>query len=149
MFQYISDIIKNISPKQRLWALVVTLVTIVAITLGGDIIDAFSNSNTALENRLTSLEVANRQLNEQNQGLQTLILESQIQCTKDITQVRQRILDELNQIEREMRMSNQTLQMVTRDSTVSSVRPIQLPNQGMLHLKEMKNKLETEIKNTK
>ena len=95
------------------------------------------------------MEVANRQLNEQNQGLQTLILESQIQCTKDITQVRQRILDELNQIEREMRMSNQTLQMVTRDSTVSSVRPIQLPNQGMLHLKEMKNKLETEIKNTK
>ena len=149
MFQYISDIIKNISPQQRLWALVVTLITVVAITLGGDIIDAFSNSNTALENRLTSLEVANRQLNEQNQGLQTLILESQIQCTKDITQVRQRILDELNQIEREMRMSNQTLQMVTRDSTVSSVRPIQLPNQGMLHLKEMKNKLETEIKNTK
>ena len=149
MFQYISDIIKNISPQQRLWALVVTLITVVAITLGGDIIDAFSNSNTALENRLTSLEVANRQLNEQNQGLQTLILESQIQCTKDITQVRQKILDELNQIEREMRMSNQTLQMVTRDSTVSSVRPIQLPNQGMLHLKEMKNKLETEIKNTK
>lgn len=149
MFQYISDIIKNISPQQRLWALVVTLITVIAITLGGDIIDAFSNSNTALENRLTSLEVANRQLNEQNQGLQTLILESQIQCTKDITQVRQKILDELNQIEREMRMSNQTLQMVTRDSTVSSVRPIQLPNQGMLHLKEMKNKLETEIKNTK
>lgn len=149
MFQYISDIIKNISPQQRLWALVVTLITVIAITLGGDIIDAFSNSNTALENRLTSLEVANRQLNEQNQGLQTLILESQIQCTKDITQVRQRILDELNQIEREMRMSNQTLQMVTRDSTFSSVRPIQLPNQGMLHLKEMKNKLETEIKNTK
>jgi len=145
MFQYISDIIKNISPKQRLWALVVTLVTIVTITLGGDIINALSNSDKALENRIATLEEANKLLNSQNKNLQIIVIESQIQCTKDITEVRQQILDELNQLETQMKTSSQPMRLMRVDSSNSPVRTIQLPNESMMHIKTMKQKLQTQI----
>lgn len=149
MFQYISEIIKNISPKQRLWALFITLVFVLLITLGSNIIDAFSSSDRVLQNRIESLETANVSLNNQNRELQTIIIESQIQCTKDITQVRQQILDELDRIEREMKMTESRMEIRTTDSIQSSPRVIQLPNPAMVRISTMKNQLKTDMEKSK
>ena len=149
MFQYISEIIKNISPKQRLWALFITLDFDLIITVGGNIIDAFSSSDRVLQNRIESLETANVSLNNQNRELQTIIIESQIQCTKDITQVRQQILDELDRIEREMKMAESRMEIRPTDSVQSAPRVIQLPNPAMVRISSMKNQLKTDMEKSK
>ena len=148
MFQYISEIIKNISPRQRFFALVVVLFTILLISLGGKIISAFTNSDKILENKVLRFEEANILLNNQNRELQTILIQSQIQCTKDITQVREDILREIGQIEREMRMT-QTRMISTSSRDTIQVIPVVTSNPAMNHLKTMKKKLEDEIENSK
>ena len=152
MFQYISDIIKNISPQQRLWALVVVLVTIVVLTLGDNLITAFTNSDNVLENKISRLESANQLLNNQNRELQTIVIESQLQCTKDITNLRQQIVDELSQIEREMRMTQRPMMTIPNDTVVMSQTPVPLPvtsSPAMSHIRSMKKQLENDIENSK
>lgn len=162
MFQYISEIIKNISPRQRFFALVVVLLTILLITLGGEIISAFTNSDRVLENKITRLEDANILLNNQNRELQTILIQSQIQCTKDITQVREEILREIGQLEREMNRtsgqllferrtepvtgsnSNDTVVMMSQQPRVIQINP---NKEVMSHLKSMKKKLEEDLEN--
>jgi hypothetical protein len=151
MFQYISDIIKNISPQQRLWALVVVLVTIVVVTLGDNLITAFTNSDNVLENKISRLESANQLLNNQNRELQTIVIESQLQCTKDITNLRQQIVDELSQIEREMRMTQRPMMAITNDTVVMS-QPVPVPvtsSPAMSHIRSMKKQLENDIEKSK
>ena len=147
MFQYISEIIKNISPRQRFFALVVVLFTILLISLGGKIISAFTNSDKILENKVSRLEESNVLLNNQNRELQTILIQSQIQCTKDITQVREDILKEIGQIEREMRMTQTRMISTSRDTV--QVIPVVTSNPAINHLKTMKKKLEDEIENSK
>lgn len=148
MFQYISEIIKNISPRQRFFALVVVLFTILLISLGGRIISAFTNSDKILENKVSRLEEANSLLNNQNRELQTILIQSQIQCTKDITQVREDILKEIGQIEKEMRMT-QTQMISAKTKDTIQVIPVVKTNPAMNHLKTMKKKLEDDIENNK
>ena len=151
MFQYISDIIKNISPQQRLWALVVVLVTVVVVTLGDNLITAFTNSDNVLENKISRLESANQLLNNQNRELQTIVIESQLQCTKDITNLRQQIVDELSQIEREMRMTQRPMMAISNDTVVMS-QPVPVPvtsSPAMSHIRSMKKQLENDIEKSK
>ena len=148
MFKYISEIISHISPRQRFFALVVTLFTILLLTLGDNIISAFTNSDKILENKVERLENSNNLLSEQNRELQTIVIQSQIQCTKDITQLRQQIVDELSQIEREMSMSQRSLQTTSRNDTIVMSQPIRViptQTQAMNHLKSMKKKLQDDL----
>ena len=148
MFKYISEIISHISPRQRFFALVVTLFTILLLTLGDNIISAFTNSDKILENKVERLENSNNLLSEQNRELQTIVIQSQIQCTKDITQLRQQIVDEISQIEREMSMSQRSLQTTSRNDTIVMSQPIRViptQTQAMNHLKSMKKKLQDDI----
>ena len=148
MFKYISEIISHISPRQRFFALVVTLFTILLLTLGDNIISAFTNSDKILENKVERLENSNNLLSEQNRELQTIVIQSQIHCTKDITQLRQQIVDELSQIEREMSMSQRSLQTTSRNDTIVMSQPIRViptQTQAMNHLKSMKKKLQDDI----
>ena len=148
MFKYISEIISHISPRQRFFALVVTLFTILLLTLGDNIISAFTNSDKILENKVERLENSNNLLSEQNRELQTIVIQSQIQCTKDITQLRQQIVDEISQIEREMSISQRSLQTTSRNDTIVMSQPIRVVptnTQAMNHLKSMKKKLQDDI----
>ena len=156
MFKYISDIIQNISPKQRLFALFITLLFIFLITFGGKIISTISESDKALLRKVERLELSNKQLGEQNQELQTIIIQSQLQCTKDITDVRQQILTEIGLLEKEMSQTTRVNKMsvYTEDTIqVSMMRrpePQQLPHTKVLiHLKEMKKQLQEDIKSDK
>ena len=156
MFKYISDIIQNISPKQRLFALFITLLFIFLITFGGKIISTISESDKALLRKVERLELSNKQLGEQNQELQTIIIQSQLQCTKDITEVRQQILIQIGLLEKEMSQTTRVNKMsvYTEDTIQVSMmrRPEsqQLPNTKVLsHLKEMKKQLQEDIKSDK
>jgi hypothetical protein len=164
MFQYISEIIKNISPAQRFWALFITLLTIIFVTLGDDVITAISSSNTVLENKVSALESSNKSLQTQNSELQQIVLKSQLDCTRDITQLRQQILDEITQLEREMRQTNNPFELrrvnsvrgegsngaVVVDTVVASapvpvvIQPQTNPT-AMDHIKKMKRKLQQDI----
>lgn len=165
MFQYISEIIKNISPAQRFWALFITLLTIIFVTLGDDVITAISSSNTVLENKVSALESSNKSLQVQNSELQQIVLKSQLDCTRDITQLRQQILDEITQLEREMRHTNNPFELrrvnsvrgqgsngaVVVDTVVASAPvPVVIQPQtspvAMDHIKKMKRKLQEDIK---
>ena len=156
MFKYISDIIQNISPKQRLFALFITLLFIFLITFGGKIISTISESDKALLRKVERLELSNKQLGEKNQELQTIIIQSQLQCTKDITEVRQQILTQIGLLEKEMSQTTRVNKMsvYTEDTIqVSMMRrpePQQLPNTKVLsHLKEMKKQLQEDIQSGK
>ena len=154
MFKYVSDIIKNISPQQRLFALFITLMFIFLITFGGRIISAISQTDKSLVRKVDRLEISNRQLSEQNQELQTLIIQSQLQCTKDITEVRKQILSEIGLLEKEMKQTTRTNKMsiYTEDTVQVSMMRIEEPQtntQVMSHLKKMKQQLQKEIQSGK
>ena len=158
MFKYVADIIKNISPQQRLFDLFITLMYIFLITFGGRIISAITQTDKSLVRKVDRLEISNRQLSEQNQELQTLIIQSQLQCTKDITEVRKQILSEIGLLEKEM-MQTQTrtsnkMSIYTEDTIQVSMMRIEEPKpqtntQVMSHLKKMKTQLQKEIQSGK
>ena len=154
MFKYVADIIKNISPQQRLFALFITLMFIFLITFGGRIISAISQTDKSLVRKVDRLEISNTQLSEQNQELQTLIIQSQLQCTKDITEVRKQILSEIGLLEKEMKQTTRTNKMsiYTEDTVQVSMMRIEEPQtntQVMSHLKKMKQQLQKEIQSGK
>ena len=154
MFKYVADIIKNISPQQRLFALFITLMFIFLITFGGRIISAISQTDKSLVRKVDRLEISNTQLSEQNQELQTLIIESQLQCTKDITEVRKQILSEIGLLEKEMKQTTRTNKMsiYTEDTVQVSMMRVEEPQtntQVMSHLKKMKQQLQKEIQSGK
>ena len=154
MFKYVADIIKNISPQQRLFALFITLMFIFLITFGGRIISAVSQTDKSLIRKVDRLEISNTQLSEQNQELQTLIIQSQLQCTKDITEVRKQILSEIGLLEKEMTQTTRTNKMsiYTEDTVQVSMIRIEEPQtntQVISHLKKMKQQLQKEIQSGK
>jgi hypothetical protein len=163
MFQYISEIIKNISPAQRFWALLITLVTITLVTLGDDLISAVNSSNSVLENKVNALETSNKSLQTQNIELQQLILKSQLDCTKDITQLRQQILDEITLLEKEMKQGSNPFVLrkvseprvggsgsdtVVMGSTTEEVVQVRKNSEAMTHVKKLKQKLQKEIESS-
>ena len=124
------------------------------ITFGGRIISAISQTDKSLVRKVDRLEISNTQLSEQNQELQTLIIESQLQCTKDITEVRKQILSEIGLLEKEMSQPTRTNKMsIYREDTIQvSMMRIEEPQtntQVMSHLKKMKQQLQKEIQSGK
>lgn len=135
MFKYIAEILKSITPKQRLIALLITLLFILLITVGNNIITAISNSDNVLDNKVERLEIANAELNKQ-------LVESQIQCTKDITALRKQIIDEITQLENEMKGYRQTTNSIVRIDTVNTQTPrVIYMKPDISRLSEMKNNL--------
>ena len=135
MFKYIAEILKSITPKQRLIALLITLLFILLITVGNNIITAISNSDNVLDNKVERLEIANAELNKQ-------LVESQIQCTKDITALRKQIIDEITQLENEMKGYRQTTNSIVRIDTVNTQTPrVIYMKPDISRLSNMKNNL--------
>ena len=135
MFKYIADILRSITPKQRLIALFITLVFVLLITVGNSLISAFSNSDNILENKVKRLETVNNELNQQ-------IIQSQLECTQDITLLRKQIIAEITQLENEMKQYNRTSNTLVRVDTVNptTLRVIYM-KPDISRLSNMKNNL--------
>lgn len=141
MFKYIADILKSITPRQRLIALSITLLFVLLITVGNNIINAISSSDNILNNKVERLETANKELNNQ-------LVESQLQCTQDITELRKQIIDEITRLENEMKSTTNERRTIMRIDTVQSNTPkVIYMKPDISHLSDMKKRLEIQIKN--
>ena len=95
----------------------------------------YPNSDNVLDNKVERLEIANAELNKQ-------LVESQIQCTKDITALRKQIIDEITQLENEMKGYRQTTNSIVRIDTVNTQTPrVIYMKPDISRLSEMKNNL--------
>jgi hypothetical protein len=102
MFKYLSDILSKFTPKQRLTALGLLLLTIIMLGLGNSIITTYSTSDKVLNDRISRLEISQRILLKENDSLYSSLSESQIQCSNDIMGVRRKILEDLGVLETQM-----------------------------------------------
>ena len=102
MFKYLSEILSKFTPQQRLLALVLLLFTAVLLGLGGKVIDSFNQSDEVLQRRVSQLQSSQRILSDANDSLAYIITKNQIQCVKDISDVRNKILEDLGILERNL-----------------------------------------------
>lgn len=100
MFKYLSDILSKFTPQQRILALGLLLLTAVLLGLGNSLIDAYSKSDSILSDRVRRLELSQSILLKENDSLYNSISNSQIQCARDIMDVRTKILEDLGILER-------------------------------------------------
>ena len=126
MIKYISEILSKFTPQQRLLALVLLLFTAIILTLGNSIIDSFNQSDKVLKSKVDRLEVSQRILLDENDSLAITIIENEVQCSRDIADVRKKILEDLGMLERQlMSMNNQRVvesyEMVPRQQVVPHI----------------------------
>jgi hypothetical protein len=126
MIKYISEILSKFTPQQRLLALVLLLFTAIILALGNSIIDSFNQSDKVLQNKVKRLEVSQGILLDENDSLAITIIENEVQCSKDIADVRKKILEDLGMLERQlMSMNNQRVvdsyKMVPRQQVVPHI----------------------------
>lgn len=109
MFKYISEILSKFSQQQRILALVILLVAIFLMTFGNRIIDEVSQTDVSLKKEIGILKRNNVRLLNQNDTLQSMIVDNQIQCSEDIAEVRRTVLEDLGILEKNL--------MLTRNNT--------------------------------
>jgi hypothetical protein len=109
MFKYISEILSKFSQQQRILALVILLGAIFLMTFGNRIIDEVSQTDVSLKKEIGILKRNNVRLLNQNDTLQSMIVDNQIQCSEDIAEVRRTVLEDLGILEKNL--------MLTRNNT--------------------------------
>jgi hypothetical protein len=102
MFKYLSEILSKFTPQQRILALGLLLFTIVTLTLGNNVINSINQSDKVLETKVKRLEISQMILLRENDSLSYMISDNQIQCARDIRDVRTKILEDLGILEREI-----------------------------------------------
>ena len=119
MFKYLSDILSKFTPQQRILALGLLLFTAVLLGLGNSLIDAYSKSDEVLSDGVRRLELSQSILIRENDSLYNSLSDNQIQCARDIRDVRTKILEDLGILEREILNQNR------RVRSYESYEPIQ------------------------
>ena len=126
MFKYLSDILSKFTPQQRLIALGLLLFTAILLGLGNSLINSYNQSDSVLSDRVKRLEISQAILLRENDSLYNSLSNSQIQCSRDIMDVRRKILEDLGILERQlMSMNNQRVvdsyKMVPRQQVVPHI----------------------------
>lgn len=106
MFKYLSDILSKFTSSQRLIVLGLILFTTIVLTLGNSVLTTYSNSDKILKDKIERLELSQSVLLSKNDSLYLKISESEIQCARDIMEVRRKILEDLDILERNVSRSN-------------------------------------------
>jgi hypothetical protein len=106
MFKYLSDILSKFTSSQRLIVLGLILFTTIVLTLGNSVLTTYSNSDKILKDKIERLELSQSVLLNKNDSLYLKISESEIQCARDIMEVRRKILEDLDILERNVSRSN-------------------------------------------
>lgn len=108
MFNQISDILSKFTPQQRVLALVLLLSTTVILTFGGHAIESFNQSDRVLQDKITRLEASQKILLGENDSLYKNLTASRLQCTRDIMDVRRKLLADLGVLEKTLERSTET-----------------------------------------
>jgi len=117
MFKYISEILTQFTPSQRIIALSIVLFSIVSITLGPSLIEAnttncdeLSRKIKVLNQELNDTKVKNKELSDYTDTLNVRIRKSVVQCTDEIIKRERELLWQIERIER--RISSQEKRIV-------------------------------------
>lgn len=96
MFNYISEILKNFGPAQRIMALLILLFSIIIITLGPSIIDAKTDTCDELRLRIKSQQEQIVDLNARVDELNKELLTGQKECTDNLIAKQREIMNIVN-----------------------------------------------------
>jgi hypothetical protein len=116
MFKYLSEILSKFTPQQRLLALGLLLFTAILLGLGNSLINSYNQSDSVLSDRVKRLEISQSILLRENDSLYNSLSNSQIQCSRDIMDVRRKILEDLGILESHMMEAS-----VRRESVVRNI----------------------------
>ena len=109
MFKYISEIIGKISMAQRIWALLIVLITIIIVTLGPPTLDALSQDNEELTLKVERQRRQILNLSMEVDSLNSLVIKNQRDCTNRIVDREEEIYAQIDRLERLIR--SQSLQV--------------------------------------
>jgi len=158
MFKYISEILGKFSMGQRIIALLLLLLTITIISITPSILDAFTQDNTELSEKIEKQSSEIKTLNIEIDTLNSKIIRNARQCTDDILEREQQIMAEIDRLRNQIEntpvvMSSQMNLYNVNDSNVVTRQPAAVtiedprPKLMMDGLKKIKNGIVEDMKN--
>ena len=159
MFKYLSEILSKFTPQQRLLALGLLLFTAILLGLGNSLISSYNQSDSVLSDRVKRLEISQAILLRENDSLYNSLSNSQIQCSRDIMDVRRRILEDLGILESHMMEASLRRESVSRNieinrydgmDTVVMASPMMIeetpfPTELLNEVRSLKSKIKNDI----
>jgi len=138
MFQYISQILKSFTPGQRILALLILVISIVAITLGPSLINSNTSTCDELTIRLKSQEQQIVELNQRVNELNTQVLTGQKECTDNLIAKQKEIMDIVNGMIKDAECTNKQTIVKTDETRRMTVKRIDEGNGSTGEVSEMR-----------
>lgn len=160
MVKYFSEILKTITPTQRLLALCILILAVVIITVGPKFIDSVTKDTEELKTKISSQRTEINDLTLRVNELNKQLLANQSECTNSLIAKEREILDIVVEIERQALNNRRTayvsarqIRRIESDSSgnvlASSEPPVaEVPNIDkamMRKIKDLKSKLQTDL----
>lgn len=160
MVKYFSEILKTITPTQRLLALCILILAVVVITVGPKFIDSVTKDTEELKTKITAQRTEINDLTLRVNELNKQLLANQSECTNSLIAKEREILDIVVEIERQALNNRRTayasarqIRRIESDSSgnvlASSEPPVaEVPNIDkamMRKIKDLKSKLQTDL----
>lgn len=160
MVKYFSEILKTITPTQRLLALCILILAVVIITVGPKFIDSVTKDTEELKTKITAQRTEINDLTLRVNELNKQLLANQSECTNSLIAKEREILDIVVEIERQALNNRRTayasarqIRRIESDSSgnvlASSEPPVaEVPNIDkamMRKIKDLKSKLQTDL----
>ena len=160
MVKYFSEILKTITPTQRLLALCILILAVVIITVGPKFIDSVTKDTEELKTKITAQRTEINDLTLRVNELNKQLLANQSECTNSLIAKEREILDIVVEIERQALNNRRTayasarqIRRIESDSSgnvlASSEPPVaEVPNTDkamMQKIKDLKSKLQTDL----
>lgn len=160
MVKYFSEILKTITPTQRLLALCILILAVVIITVGPKFIDSVTKDTEELKTKISSQRTEINDLTLRVNELNKQLLANQSECTNSLIAKEREILDIVVEIERQALnnrraayASARQIRRIESDSSgnvlASSEPPVaEVPNIDkamMRKIKDLKSKLQTDL----
>ena len=164
MVKYFSEILKTISPAQRLIALCMLILAVVAITVGPKFIDSVTKDTEELTTKINAQRTEINELTVRVNDLNKQLLVNQSECTNSLIAKEKEILEIVNDIERHAftvkQAASEPMQMMRRavvpdsNGTVLASQPppsnqsqtTPVANKAMLQkIKSLKSKLQKDL----
>jgi cell division protein FtsL len=159
MVKYFSEILKTITPTQRLLALCMLILAVVIITIGPKFIDSVTKDTEELKVKINYQRTEINDLTVRVNDLNKQLLVNQSECTNSLIAKEKEILEIVNDIEKQMLVNkipnhslDRQIRIVEIDSS-SLLSKSELPkaevsidNRKMLQkIKNLKSKLQTDL----
>jgi len=160
MVKYFSEILKTITPTQRLLALCILILAVVIITVGPKFIDSVTKDTEELKTKITAQRTEINDLTLRVNELNKQLLANQSECTNSLIAKEREILDIVVEIERQALNNRRTayvsarqIRRIESDSSgnvlASSEPPVaEVPNIDkamMRKIKDLKSTIQTDL----